>query len=333
VTALRVLQSVRRPSPRTNPYVVQLVAALRPDADVSWFSWRQGLLGRYDVLHVHWPEVMVRRGSGAARFAAQSRFALLLARLAVQRRVAVVRTAHNTAAHEPGPGAERWLLRLLDRRTDAWITLNAFTPGLPPDRVTLIPHGDYREWYAGHAVPAPLPGRFCYAGLIRPYKRVDALLAAFSAMDGDDVTLRIAGHPGTPQLRHLVEAACAADPRISALLAYVDDATMARELGEAELVVLPYSDFGNSGVLLLALSLGRPVLVPGTPVTESLAAEFGASWVITYPGDLTPQVLRAALATARTHHPGDLPDLSARQWPAIAAQHAKLYRHPHPHPR
>jgi beta-1,4-mannosyltransferase len=323
---VRVLQSVRRPSPRTNPYVVQLVEALRGHADVAWFSWRAGLLGRYDVLHVHWPEVMLRREGRAARAAAQARFAVLLGRLAVQRQVAVVRTAHNLGAHERGRGVEPLLLRLLDRRTDAWIALNAFTPGLPADRVRLIPHGDYRAWYADHAVPPAVPGRLCYVGLIRPYKRVDALLAAFAATAGDDLSLRVVGHPATAELRRDVERACAADPRTGALLAYVDDATMARELGQAELVVLPYQEFNNSGVLLLALSLGRPVLVPDTPVTRELAEEVGAGWVITYPGDLGPEALRSGLARARAHRPGERPDLSARGWPAIADQHAEVYR-------
>jgi beta-1,4-mannosyltransferase len=325
---LRVLQSVRRPSPQTNPYVVQLVRSLEPFADVSWFSWRQGVLGRYDVLHVHWPEVMLRRAGRLARAAARARFALLLARLAVSRRVAVVRTAHNVTAHESGQRLERWLLDRLDRRTDAWITLTAASPGLPADRVTLIPHGDYQEWYSAHEVPPRVPGRLAYVGLIRPYKRVDALLEAFAKVPDDDLTLHVAGRPTSEELRRTIEEGAGADARVTALLDYVDDATLAREIGSAELVVLPYSDFHNSGVLLLALSLGRPVLAPATPSTLELCDEFGADWVITYSGDLSGEALESALATARSSSgsSGSGPDFSRRRWPDLAAQHADAYR-------
>ena len=92
------------------------------------FNWRSRVVGRDDVFHAHWPEVMVRRDGRAARLAARARFVLRLLRLQADRRVAVVRTLHNVAAHESASRVERLLLGWLDRRTDAWVALNDATP-------------------------------------------------------------------------------------------------------------------------------------------------------------------------------------------------------------
>jgi beta-1,4-mannosyltransferase len=321
---LRVLQSVKPPSAQTNPYVVQLVESLRAEGlDVRWFTAPAGVFGRYDVFHAHWPEVMVRRDGRAARLAARARFVLLLLRLQADRRVAVVRTLHNVAAHESASRVERLLLGWFDRRTDAWVALNDATPVPDPARGTVVRHGDYRGWFAAHAVPAAVPGRLLYFGLIRPYKGVDRLLETFAAVPGDELSLHVVGRPASPALRSQVEAAAAADPRVTALLDYVGDETLAREVGEAELVVLPYEDMHNSGALLLALSLGRPVLVPSGAVTEALAAEVGVGWVPTYAGALTPDVVRTALDGARGLDGS--PDLSRRSWPLIAREHEEAY--------
>jgi len=77
--------------------------------------------------------------------------------------------------------------------------------------------------------------------------------------------------------------------------------------------------------VLLALSLGRPVLVPGNEVNDDLAAEVGPSWVHRYTGPLTSEVLAAALVDLRAHPTTGAPDLSARQWPALGLQHLAVY--------
>jgi beta-1,4-mannosyltransferase len=183
-------------------------------------------------------------------------------------------------------------------------------------------------------VPATVPGRLLYFGLIRPYKGVERLLATFRELADGELSLHVVGRPATPQLGSLIEAACARDPRATARLDYVDDAALAREVGESELVVLPYQDMHNSGALLLALSLGRPVLVPRSAVTSALAAEVGSDWVRTYPADegadrgadLTPDDVREALKAVRERAVTSRPDLSRRRWPRIAREHAEVYR-------
>ncbi len=137
--------------------------------------------------------------------------------------------------------------------------------------------------------------------------------------------MRILGSPNSVELRQSIEAAERADRRISAVLQYVDDEALVRDIGEAELVVLPYTELHNSGAVLLALSLDRPVLVPETATTTALATEVGPGWVLTYRGELDAQTLRDGLERCRSGGRIARPDLSARDWPALGRQHRAAY--------
>jgi len=122
-----------------------------------------------------------------------------------------------------------------------------------------------------------------------------------------------------------VRAAAARDPRITTLADYVPDDELVREITSSELVVLPFAAITNSGSLLLALSLDRPVLVPSSPMTDALAAEVGPGWVLTYDGTLQPATLEQALADARSLGVEGRPDLSGREWGVIGAAHAEVF--------
>jgi glycosyltransferase involved in cell wall biosynthesis len=304
----------------TNPYLVLLKRSFPPGVRVTTFSWPAALFGRYDVLHVHWPEVVADRRNPVRSLAASALFALVLVRCRVMRR-AVVRTAHNVAPHERRRPWVTSVVRLCDRWTTWWIRLNASTPC--PEPATSILHGHYRDWYRVCDEPAE-PGRILTFGLLRPYKGLEALVTAFGEITDDAVRLQVAGRPSTEALGELVRQAAHRDPRIGHRLEHVPDDALAAELARAQLVVLPYHEMHNSGAVLLSLSLGRPVLVPRNEVTDALADEVGSWWVQRYDGELTAQDLRAGLA-AVSGPPPEPVDLTARQWPAIGERHAEVF--------
>ena len=273
---------------------------------MSGFSWRTALFGRYDVLHVHWPELLMRGVDRPRTWARHVLCTLLLARLRL-RRTAVVRTVHNVEPHETGSRFERALLAWFDRSTTHWITLTSST-ALPAGRTsTVIPHGHYREWFAEYQVPATVPDRLLFFGLVRSYKGVLSLVETSRDWPEPRATLHVLGRPHPPSYGAEVEACAAPDDRVRLVLEHVDDATLAEEIGQAELVVLPYREMRNSGALLLALSLGRPVLAPVTPTTAEIADEVGPGWVISDDPPLTAGVLATALGEVRSNARASVP--------------------------
>ncbi|WP_375399271.1 glycosyltransferase [uncultured Amnibacterium sp.] len=322
---LTVLQSFPERSAATNPYLLQLVDALRradPDLRVVGFGWRAALLGRVDVFHVHWPERLVRGSSPLRTALRRAAFLLFLLRIAATG-VAVVRTVHNLDSHERGGSVERMLLRALDRRVTVRVRLNPFTP-MPDGAVTrTILHGHYRDWFAA-PTHSPVRGRLLFFGLVRPYKGIEELIDAFRGVRDARASLHIVGGAQDAALTTTLRSLVDQDPRVQAHWAYLPDDDLRNEIGEAELVVLPYRSVHNSGAALLALSLERPVLMPSADTTEWLQAEVGADWLPTYGVQLTAVELQSALARVRARTTAQ-PGLTDRDWGPIAHQHIEAY--------
>jgi glycosyltransferase involved in cell wall biosynthesis len=323
------LQSFPRPRPTTNPYVVLLARALTatPGTELLTFSWRRALTGRFDVFHAHWPEILVEGRDPVRRLVRQVLFALLLARLWATR-TPLVRTIHNPELPRGLSRRQLFLLRAAERRTTLWIRLNAFTE-LPSGASTeTIPHGHYRDWFAEFPRQQPTPGRLVFVGQIRGYKGVEQLVAAFRSTSAaaPEVTLRVAGRPTSDELAERIRDCAAGDDRISLDLRFLPDEQLVAEITGAQLVVLPYPEMHNSGGVLAALSLGRPVLVPDNEVNRALAEEVGRDWVLTYPGTLTGETLLSALRAVQNGSATPAPDLDLRGWRESGLAHLAAYR-------
>jgi beta-1,4-mannosyltransferase len=327
---LVVLQSFPRPRPTTNPYLVMLGRSLAelPDVRVLTFSWRRALRGGYSVFHVHWPEILVSGTGPLKKAVRQLLFAAVVLRLRATR-TPLVRTVHNLELPSGISRREVLLLRWAERWTTLRIRLNDETPVPDGALFETVVHGHYRDWFAPYPRAATEPGRLAFVGQLRRYKGVDRLIAVFTATRGrtrEQLQLRVAGNPSTPQLGDELRSAAATDPRVSVSLGFLDDADLVAEVTAAELVVLPYREMHNSGGALAALSLGRPVLVPDNAVNERLAEEVGPAWVHRYPGELTADHLLGAVAALRAAPPAGAPDLHRRDWDRVGEAHAAAYR-------
>lgn len=320
---LVVLQSFPAPRPTTNPYIVMLKDALdaRPDVELHTFGWRTAFLRRPDVFHVHWPDLFVVGTSPGKALVKQLAFLAMLVKFRLTG-TAIVRTMHNVERTRATSSWQHWLLGVFDRWTALRVTINDSTRPDGPQQ--LILHGHFRDWYAGRAEPDSIPGRIAFVGLVRRYKNVVGLVEAFRELADPGASLHVAGNPSSPELAAAIAAAAAGDRRIRLELHFLDEDAFVEAVGQAELVVLPYLEMHNSGVVLTAVSLGRPVLVPENEVNAKLALEFGPGWIHTYAGALSGAKLQAALAASREpRHP---PDLTGRDWTRAAALHIEAYR-------
>jgi glycosyltransferase involved in cell wall biosynthesis len=160
-------------------------------------------------------------------------------------------------------------------------------------------------------------------GLVRRYKGVEDLVAAFIALDDPSLSLRVAGKPSSSELVDALTATAGGDERVTFDPRFLDDAELVHAISSSELIVLPYRHMHNSGTVLAALSLDRPVLVPDNEVNRALSEEVGAGWVHMFDGTLTPEALRTALDAARKR--AGRPNLSAREWPVSTDKHVAAF--------
>lgn len=319
---ISVLQSLSPPDGTTR-FVNQVVEGAPAQVSITFFSWKAALLGRYDVFHVHWPELLIREKRPVKAFLRRRALSMLLLRTRLQR-IPIVRTVHNLRPHETGNPAETRSLDALDARTDLFIRLNPTTPVEPGATAITILHGHYRNRFPPGTESATVPGRALYFGLIRPYKGIETLLAVFRDTVDPDLQLRVVGRPSSG-LDVVITRAEAEDPRISSRLEFVADDVLVDEVCQAELIVLPYREMHNSGALLVALSLNRPVLVPSSPSNVALADEVGPGWVHLYRGELTRDIFETTLATVRSRIRPVPPRLDGRDWNTLGERTYRAY--------
>ncbi len=216
----------------------------------------------------------------------------------------LVLTAHDVVPREPRPG-QLGALAATYRRMDAVVVHSRHGRDrlvaeldVPPERVNVIPHGafDYLTRQPREALlPAELaaverPVVLCF-GLLRPYKGIDLLIDAF-AQAGVDAELWIVGMPRMP-LEPLLEQARPLGDRVRFVPRFVVDSEIPAFFRRADLVVLPYREIDQSGVLFTALAFGKPMLVTRVGGFGEIADDHGAALAVE-PGD--PQALAQGLA-------------------------------------
>jgi beta-1,4-mannosyltransferase len=322
----------------SNPYTRLLYKEMK--AEVADFSYRRAFTRRYDILHVHWPEWELNFYRNPVEVASRLRLKLFAIDYLRARGTKIVWTVHNLKAHDSlHPSIERRFWRSFVKRLDGFIALtNAGResarekfPALRGLPSFVIPHGHYRDQYSSNSRKdartelgiSAAAKVLLFFGRIREYKNIPLLLETFEKLQGD-VILYIAGRPDSDDLAKRLMAAAAQDRRVRLHLDEVAEDQVQHFFRAANLVVLPYREILNSGTAMLALSFGRPVLVPDLGAMSELQAAFGSQWVRTY-RQLTVSELQDALEWAITFPRATQPALEGVDWPTLAKRTLEAY--------
>ena len=205
---------------------------------------------------------------------------------------------------------------------------------VPQSKLRVIPHGafDYLTRQGGE-VPLPkelreVEGPVILAfGLVRPYKGTDVLLEAFREMEGAE--LWVVGMPRMP-MDELRDLARRAPGTVRFVDRFVTDPEIPAFMRRADLVVLPYRNIEQSGVLYTALAFGKPLVLSAVGGFPEVASR-GAARLVP-PGDpaalaetlrdlLSDPAAREALAVAAAREAA-----TTYSWSGIADRTEALYR-------
>jgi len=240
-------------------------------------------LSDVDVLHLHWLHPYFLFGSVEwlyrlpfSRLICWAAAVGFVAQVAVAERcVRIVWTSHNLVNHERRyERIDRWVtsqvvsradvVQVWDDQTEAALR-NRFDVG--DVKVAAIPHGNYCDRYesknrdsAREILDLPSDARvYLSFGVIRPYKGIPELVRAFDAIDG---FLLLAGNPKYDDLESELRVLAKDRDDVRLDLGYVDDEAVSAYFAAADVTVFPYRNIYNSGSVVLAMSLGRPVVAP-----------------------------------------------------------------------
>lgn len=250
-------------------------------------------------------------------------------------------TAHNVVAHDAPRGWESARRRLL-RRMDAVVVHSEFGArqmserlGVPPGRVRVVHHGVF-DYLTRLPHEEPLFEELrdvegpvvLFFGLLRPYKGVDVLVEAFREVEGAE--LWVVGAPRMP-LEPLEHQARDSRSPVRFVPRFVTDPEIPALFRRADLVVLPYREIDQSGVLYTALAFGKPIVASAAGGFVEVAEQHGAARLVP-PGD--PAALAAAIQQLvgnpaernRLAQAASAAAAGPYSWDSAARGHLELYR-------
>lgn len=198
--------------------------------------------------------------------------------------------------------------------------------GISSEHVSVIPHGDY-GFFRKHAKGLAEEPMILFFGRLIQYKGLEVLCRAerLLAERMSGYTLCIAGEGDTS----LFASEIGPSGRVTVTNKYLSDAEVAELFERARVVVLPYTQASQSGVLAIAFAFGKPVIVTRV---GGLPEAVGEAGLIIPPDD------PVALADALERLFGDaslraqLAEAGLRRvteqigWPIIAQRHLEVYQ-------
>ena len=245
----------------------------------------------------------------------------------------VVFTVHDPAPHT---GA-KWrhitevTHQVMYRRASKIIALCQYSLGLLPQRfkskAAVIPLPVFEHYRIAAVSPKPLRPSAVLFGRLEPYKGVGAFCEAAAQLsaEGLDADFTIAG-PG--RLRDCLRGAPPA--AVTVINRFLSEQEVSQLLADASVMVLPYTDATQSGVLAAAYAAGLPVVA----TTVGSLPEFvqdGVSGLLVPPNDppaLAAAMRRVLLDPALRDRLSSGADALARtvlSWDEVAGRHYDLY--------
>ena len=331
-----------------NPYTAMLYDAVKrvePYIQVEDLT-PISTLRRAAIWHIHWPEIALERRSRTLARARASSFVAAI-RFARSRGTRVIWTAHNLDSQLSWHAQlEEAYMRSFVHCVDGVLALTRGGLDAVRDRhpclrnvpARITPIGHYIDEYPNQILRRDARARFglaegqtalVFIGRIARYKGVIELIEAFKQLDDAKAKLIVAGRPQHEALgRHVKQIG--EDSRIDLRLCDVPPGELQAYLKAGDLVVAPFTrvSISHPSTAILALSFGKPILVPCKGSLQELAADF-APWVIMYDEPLAADDLARGLDRASQLSSGEELTMLVRErldWDAIAADTVDLYR-------
>lgn len=304
-------------------------------------------LERPAVIHLHWVTDYL-----APAFWARSpvwawlRLTVIVLDVWLVRRsgIPVVWTVHNLLSHESPDRsrevrARRWLARAVSHLIFHSEAAREQVQGLLAldvrKKSSIVPHGHYLGMYPPNEQRErelrdllrlrPDDSVVLFFGRIRRYKGVWRLVEALAMNPDPRLKLIIAGKPQDQDTAAELTRAAACDDRIRLQLGFVADKDVHPMHAISNLVAVPFEKTLTSGSAILALSMGRALLLPTAARVIGLPSDAGVHYFDDVEGLARAMSLgdKAQLETQGCRNLEIARDLD---WGGIGASVARIYR-------
>ena len=274
-----------------NPYQTELAQALEDEGvTILSFSPYSSLpmlsclwkTPQVDIVHLHWLSGFLVKDSFCRSLFWSTLFLIEVFVLKLFGKK-LVWTVHNLLDHERKHARlELFYLRKIVRFCDEIIVHSKYAQQQVIDafcvkkrnKIQVVPHGHYISSYPNTINQKEARKLlhlddnkkvFLYFGQVRNYKGVDELLSAFEHPSLSESQLVIAGHPKSiAYKKHLMTRVERLD-NVQCFFEFISVDYVQVFMNAADAVVFPFRDIFTSGSVMLAMSFGRPIIIPNVP--------------------------------------------------------------------
>lgn len=187
----------------------------------------------------------------------------------LNKRYTIVTTEHDPRLHEGEHVLNRilyYVSRTVSRNLSDAIIVHGqnlrnylVEKNVPAEKIFVIPHGDFSYYKKYSTITQEEKCTLLFFGLIRDYKGLEFLIRAVprvaEAVPG--IKLLIAGEGDFQKYREMIQN----PDHFEIQNRYLNDAEVAAVFSRAAIVVLPYVDASQSGIIPIAYAFKKPVIV------------------------------------------------------------------------
>jgi len=337
---MKVLAFPAYKNEKSNPYNALLYSSVEDkDVDVIEFSLKKLFLLRYNVIHIHWPELYLNSNYYIKALVCSILllFGLFIARLCNKK---VVWTVHNLVPHHikfKKTNSIFWsiFLKLIDgvvslSKSNEKILFSTY-PELKGVKSAVVYHGLYDDCYPSGMLKKDALEKLglkessrvvLFLGQVKRYKNVEALISVFnSKCNLTDNYLIIAGKFESQAYFDEVRSLVKSD-NVLIFDGFVDAQDMQMYFSAADISVLPYNNIFNSGSALLSVTFDTPVLIPYSENFEEYS-DIINGMVFTYSGEVSYELI-VDILEGRDSSEGL--NYDALSWSSIAKSQKCFYR-------
>ncbi|MEO9945211.1 glycosyltransferase [Paraglaciecola sp.] len=296
---------------KNNPYQNLLAASLADDYQVTMQNYPEGLAPftklyhqnpKMKVLHLHWIAELIHRLSWSKSSLV---FFIKLARMLFdlwclkKRGVKIVWTIHNKLSHQSLNKNRELLIRrqfcrladqVIIHSTEAMKLVTKLYEYPLQQKAKVIFHGNYDNCYPKPSATKdslrkslnikPDVINILYFGSIRPYKGVDNLIDCFNSIEStlENSSLTLAGGVSDANYKNELSEKVKLNSKIVANFEFLPEQQLVDQITAADIVVIPFADTLTSGSTILAMTLGKPLILPEKAKVFGCVPELGVKY-------------------------------------------------------
>lgn len=192
----------------------------------------------------------------------------------------IIHTAHNILPHDTGDkykSIHSRIYHIVDKiivHTEiSKIEFGKLYPEIDPDKIFVIPHGlldlSFNETY-NHFSKSKVMRKYnlpknkiivSFLGFLSYYKGIDIFSETISEVNNEELYFLVAGNGKTIDTH--IDSYLKEEERVTYINRYLEDNEFLELINVSDIIVLPYRDISQSGLLLTALNYNKLIMTSG----------------------------------------------------------------------